>query len=103
MPLNARAVAAVAVDGVLPARWWRCTNVTPAKIAAATSSKTVTASDAINVGRETRAVLVTHVGAGAGGWVEHYRRFWEDSFSRLEEYLTELQTKPEEKKRGRKK
>jgi DNA-binding transcriptional ArsR family regulator len=37
------------------------------------------------------------------GWLETYRRFWEDSFSRLEEYLTELQTKPEEKKRGRKK
>jgi DNA-binding transcriptional ArsR family regulator len=37
------------------------------------------------------------------GWLETYRRFWEESFSRLEEYLTELQTKPEEKKRGRKK
>jgi DNA-binding transcriptional ArsR family regulator len=37
------------------------------------------------------------------GWVENYRRFWEESFNRLEEYLAELQTKPKEKKRGRKK
>ena len=36
------------------------------------------------------------------GWVENYRRFWEESFNRLEDYLTELQTKPKEKKRGRK-
>lgn len=35
------------------------------------------------------------------GWVEHYRRFWEQSFDRLDEYLRDLQTK--EKKRGRKK
>lgn len=26
-------------------------------------------------------------------WIEHYRRFWEESFDRLEEYLYELQTK----------
>src|SRR5229473_2828225 len=25
-------------------------------------------------------------------WLEHYRRFWEQSFDRLEEYLRELQT-----------
>jgi len=37
------------------------------------------------------------------GWVENYRRFWEESFNRLEDYLTELQTKAKEKKRGRKK
>lgn len=24
-------------------------------------------------------------------WVEHYRRFWEESFDRLEDYLHELQ------------
>jgi hypothetical protein len=24
------------------------------------------------------------------GWVEHYRRFWEESFERLDEYLREL-------------
>ena len=33
-------------------------------------------------------------------WVEHYRRFWEQSFDRLDVYLRTLQTK--EKKRGRK-
>lgn len=33
-------------------------------------------------------------------WVEHYRRFWEQSLDRLEDYLKTLQTK--EKKRGRK-
>jgi len=27
-------------------------------------------------------------------WVEHYRRFWEQSFDRLEIYLRELQSKP---------
>jgi DNA-binding transcriptional ArsR family regulator len=26
-------------------------------------------------------------------WVEHYRRFWEQSFDRLDEYLKELQGK----------
>src|ERR1700738_4050089 len=34
------------------------------------------------------------------GWVEHYRRFWEQSFDRLEDYL--LQLKNKEKKHGRK-
>jgi DNA-binding transcriptional ArsR family regulator len=34
-------------------------------------------------------------------WLEHYRRFWEESFNRLEDYLNELQRK--EKKHGRKK
>ncbi|HVZ38055.1 MAG TPA: metalloregulator ArsR/SmtB family transcription factor [Candidatus Kapabacteria bacterium] len=33
------------------------------------------------------------------GWVEQYRRYWEESFDRLETYLQELQAK--EKKRGR--
>ncbi len=33
-------------------------------------------------------------------WLEHYRRFWEQSFDRLEEYLRELQSK--EDKNGRK-
>ena len=26
-------------------------------------------------------------------WVEHYRRFWDESFDRLDEYLKELQKK----------
>jgi DNA-binding transcriptional ArsR family regulator len=33
-------------------------------------------------------------------WVEHYRRFWEQSFDRLDDFWHELQGK--EKKRGRK-
>lgn len=38
---------------------------------------------------------------GIADWVEHYRRFWEESFDRLDEYLTKLQRK--EKPHGRKK
>jgi DNA-binding transcriptional ArsR family regulator len=34
-------------------------------------------------------------------WLERYRRFWEERFDRLDDYLHELQAK--EKKRGRKK
>lgn len=34
-------------------------------------------------------------------WLEHYRRFWEQSFDRLDEYLRELK-KTKEKKHGRK-
>jgi DNA-binding transcriptional ArsR family regulator len=37
----------------------------------------------------------------AADWIDHYRRFWEQSFDRLEVYLKELQTK--EKKNARKK
>jgi DNA-binding transcriptional ArsR family regulator len=29
----------------------------------------------------------------AADWLEHYRRFWEQSFDRLGDYLRELQTK----------
>jgi DNA-binding transcriptional ArsR family regulator len=37
-------------------------------------------------------------------WMEHYRKFWEESLDRLEEYLQELQRKQrKEKQRGRKK
>jgi DNA-binding transcriptional ArsR family regulator len=40
-------------------------------------------------------------------WLEPYRRFWTESFDRLDGYLRELQTKRElqtqEKRRGRKK
>jgi DNA-binding transcriptional ArsR family regulator len=28
---------------------------------------------------------------GVADWVEHYRRFWDESFDRLDEYLKELQ------------
>ncbi|MGH7837770.1 MAG: ArsR/SmtB family transcription factor [Candidatus Binataceae bacterium] len=37
----------------------------------------------------------------AAKWLEHYRRFWEQSFDRLDLYLKELQKK--EQKHGRKK
>jgi len=33
------------------------------------------------------------------GWVEGYRRFWERSFDRLEDYLQELQKKPRKGKK----
>jgi hypothetical protein len=33
-------------------------------------------------------------------WVEHYRRFWEQSLDRLDDYLRELKNK--ETKHGRK-
>ena len=35
----------------------------------------------------------------ATDWMEHYRRFWEASFDRLDDYLKELQSK--KKRRGR--
>jgi DNA-binding transcriptional ArsR family regulator len=28
----------------------------------------------------------------AAGWIEHYRRFWDESFDRLDAYLQQLQT-----------
>ncbi len=37
----------------------------------------------------------------AADWLDDYRRFWEESFDRLDAYLQTLQAK--EKKRGRKK
>jgi DNA-binding transcriptional ArsR family regulator len=37
------------------------------------------------------------------GWVEHYRRFWEQSFDRLDDYLRELKAQSnKEKTSGRK-
>ena len=38
-------------------------------------------------------------------WVEHYRKFWDESFDRLDAYLKELQAKQaaKEKKHARKK
>ena len=35
-------------------------------------------------------------------WAEQYRRFWEESYDRLEEYLDELQARGKEKGNGRK-
>jgi len=39
----------------------------------------------------------------AADWIEHYRRFWEESFDRLDEYLKEVQAgqKPGPNKRPR--
>ena len=39
--------------------------------------------------------------AQATGWLDEYRKFWEESFERLDSLLEELQSKP--KKRARKK
>ena len=36
----------------------------------------------------------------AADWIDHYRRFWEESFDRLDEYLSELKTR--DRKNGRK-
>ena len=36
------------------------------------------------------------------GWVEHYRRFWEQSFDRLDAYLHELQKHPHESQKKEK-
>jgi len=44
---------------------------------------------------------------GAAEFLERYRRFWEESFDRLDDYLRELQTRKsqikEKKKNGRRK
>jgi DNA-binding transcriptional ArsR family regulator len=34
-------------------------------------------------------------------WVEHYRRYWEESFERLDDYLRELQRKEANNQPGR--
>jgi DNA-binding transcriptional ArsR family regulator len=36
-------------------------------------------------------------------WVEHYRRFWEQSFDRLDDYLRELKTQASKKNEKEKK
>jgi DNA-binding transcriptional ArsR family regulator len=36
-------------------------------------------------------------------WVGRYRKFWEESFDRLDDYLRQLQKNSKEKKRGRSK
>jgi DNA-binding transcriptional ArsR family regulator len=49
-------------------------------------------------GRISRCRLDARPLAAASGWLEHYRRFWDQSFDRLDAYLQELQAK--EKHRG---
>src|SRR6266498_1641111 len=39
----------------------------------------------------------------ANAWLDGYRRFWEESFDRLNEYLYELQAKDKEMNDGREK
>src|SRR6476620_10533921 len=36
-------------------------------------------------------------------WLDHYRRFWEQSFDRLDEYLRELQKKEKKNARSKRK
>src|ERR1700741_3706045 len=66
----------------------------------------------ISRGREAQWRPCRLVGAppkDAADWLQEYRRFWEDSFDRLDDYLRELQAKDKraarvkEKKNGRKK
>jgi DNA-binding transcriptional ArsR family regulator len=38
----------------------------------------------------------------ASEWIDHYRRFWEQSFDRLDDYLQELQRNEHPYARGRK-
>jgi DNA-binding transcriptional ArsR family regulator len=66
----------------------------------------------ISRGREAQWRPCRLVGAplkDAADWLEEYRRFWEDSFDRLDDYLRELQAKDKpvsrvrKKKNGRKK
>jgi len=35
----------------------------------------------------------------AAQWIEHYRRFWEESFDRLDDYLRQLQTQPHRRRK----
>ena len=37
------------------------------------------------------------------GWVEHYRRFWEENFDRLDSYLEELKMQDSRNKKREKK
>lgn len=39
----------------------------------------------------------------ASDWLEHYRKYWEESFDRLDEYLKTITNKKKDKKHGRKK
>jgi hypothetical protein len=47
-------------------------------------------------GRRHRLNLKAAPMKQAAQWIEEYRRFWEQSLDRLNEYLNELQTKEKE-------
>jgi predicted transcriptional regulator len=51
------------------------------------------------VGREKRHYLNPAPIKDVDDWVEKYRRFWEESMDRLEDYLRELQQKEQENDR----
>ena len=40
---------------------------------------------------------------GVDDWLDRYRRFWDESFDRLDDYLRELQTKENKKRRRKRK
>lgn len=42
-------------------------------------------------GRVSRCQLDARPLAAAADWIEYYRRFWDQSFDRLEDYLRDLQ------------
>lgn len=47
-------------------------------------------------GRISRCRLDAKPLAAASRWLDHYRRFWEESFNRLDVYLRELQQKEQD-------
>ena len=57
-----------------------------------------------NVSRVALATTLLSMGAiiEAQAWIEEYRRFWEESLNRLDEYLNKLQNQGENDERGKK-
>ena len=51
-------------------------------------------------GREHHCWIEPHPLRQADAWLEQYRRFWEESFDRLDEYLKEIQSKHRKEKRN---
>ena len=52
------------------------------------------------VGREKLHYLNPGPMQEVAGWVDRYRRFWDERFDRLEDYLRELQQKEQENDRS---
>lgn len=50
-------------------------------------------------GRVHRVKLEAEPMRQAQQWIEEYRRFWEESFDRLEHYLSELQTRENQERK----
>ncbi|MGH8165293.1 MAG: ArsR/SmtB family transcription factor [Rhodanobacteraceae bacterium] len=53
-------------------------------------------------GRMHRLALEAKPMKQADAWIEKYRRFWESSFDRLDDYLRKIQTKENQHERKRK-